>query len=184
MVSAVMFRKGKDWIGAVNGTRTGECEVSDAVLPARLEDVPKRHEIAFGVGVRRLEGVPDTRLRREMRDEPGSHLVEEPRRSFAIGKVELHEPEPGLSQEFIEPRLLEPAVVILVQAVHANHLAAVFQQAPAQVETDEPCGTSDQNGSGRSGHAMLVMMPARRGTGSNVNDSRGQMTIQLTRGIA
>ena len=130
-----------------------------AVLPAALEHVEEAHQIGVDIGVRVFQRVAHAGLRREMHHQLGPQRREQGRGGGAVGEVEPREAEALAPLQPVEARLLQPRVVIGVQAVDADHAAAVAQQPVGQMIADEARGPGQQDGA--------VMGEAHRLRGSN-----------------
>ena len=107
-----------------------------AVLPAALEHVEEAHQIGVDIGVRVFQRVAHAGLRGEVHDQLGPQRREQGRvaaRSARSSRAKLKPWRPCM----VEARLLQPRVVILVQAVDADHAAAVAQQPVGQMIADE-----------------------------------------------
>ena len=72
MVGDIVNGKRHPGVGPIDGARRRIHEVLDAVVPTSLQDVQRAGDIAVDVRLWRLQGVPDTRLSREM------HYTREP----------------------------------------------------------------------------------------------------------
>src|SRR6266571_2583291 len=64
---------------------------------------------------------------------------------LALDDVELLKKEPGTRAQALEPRLLEPDVVVGVQIVDAHNLVAAIEQLVHQRRTDESGSSRDKN---------------------------------------
>ena len=62
----------------------------------------------------------------------------------AIGEIGLHESETRIGAQDIEPRLLERRIVIGVEIVEADDVAALAQQPARDMKADEARRTRDQ----------------------------------------
>src|SRR5690606_41731390 len=79
-----------------------------------------------------------------------------------VGEVDAVERERRVAPQPLEPRLLEPDVVVVVEVVDADDRVAALQQALGQVVADEPRGSRDQHGAraGRASAARGAPVPA------------------------
>ena len=85
----------------------------------------------------------------------------------AVGEVEpARSVKPGAPEQPVEARLLQPRVVVVVQAVDADHPAALAQQPLGQMVADEAGGPGQQD--------RAVMGEAHRLTGSSRLSVGGQ----------
>src|SRR5206468_10890277 len=64
---------------------------------------------------------------------------------LALDDVELLKKEPGTRAQALEPRLLEPDVVVRVQIVDAHNLVAAIEQLVRQRRTDESGSSRDKD---------------------------------------
>src|SRR3974390_2344947 len=95
--------------------------------------------------MRMLQRIAHSRLRSEMHDRAEISLAENRLGRLAFGKIDLMKTKLRKLPQHREPRFLERRVVIIVDAIDANHSAAVFQKPPRQRKADETCATRDQN---------------------------------------
>ena len=135
-------------IAAVDRAAGGVHQILGAVVTASLKDVAEPHQVALDVSRRVLQRVPHPRLGRQIDHHLGPFGREQGHQGVAVLQrtgVEL----PGIrwSQcfDFTQPGLLEGRVVIVVQAVDADHPITPLQQALGQSGTDEPGSAGDEN---------------------------------------
>src|SRR5207245_2641462 len=64
-------------------------------------------------------------------------------REIGVDEVELFEREVAMALRHLEVLLLASAAVVVGEAVDADHLLAVGEQALAEVRADEPRGAGD-----------------------------------------
>src|SRR5262249_10272765 len=98
--------------------------------------------------VRIRQRVPHARLRREMDDSCGAIVGEKAIHSFSIAQVELSECKAFLPLELIEPGVLQPHIVVVVDVVEPDDVVAPRKKAPADMKTDKSGGAGNEN----SGH--------------------------------
>ena len=151
VVDGIMHRKGHPGVAAVHAGAAGVDEVFDAVPAAGFEDVEEADQIALRVGVRIDQRIAHAGLRREVDDALETVGGKQRREARRIGQVEFLEAESGaravwgLRGQRVEPRPLEPRVVIVVEIVDAGDFVAAREQALRNVHADEPGGAGDEN---------------------------------------
>ncbi len=128
-----------------------------AVVAAAFEDIEGASHIAAHVGVRSLQGITHTGLRREVHDAAEFLLRKQVAHRAIIRQVELHEAERGQLLQLSEPRLLEGDVVVLVEVVEPDDLVTPGQQALGRVKADE---------SSRAGQQIFHRRPSVWGPGN------------------
>jgi hypothetical protein len=92
--------------------------------------------------VRVVDRVADAGLGGEVNDDAETVGGEEGFHLAAVGEVDAGEGEGVALLEPFEPGLLEGRVVVVVEVVEADHLAALTEEALGEVEADEagrPC---------------------------------------------
>ena len=88
-----------------------------------------------------LHAVADAGLRAQMDKIVGFEMRNEAGEFLRVGEIGLQKAKILSRREFREPGSLQGHVVVVVQVVHAQHLAALrFRQAPGDVVTDETGG--------------------------------------------
>src|SRR5262249_17321265 len=94
-------------------------------------------QIGVDIGVRALQRMTHAGLRREMNDERKAELREHRPDRFPVDKIQSDKGETAHALQDLEPRLLEPRIVVVVQIVEADHSAAGRQEALCDVKSDE-----------------------------------------------
>ena len=119
-------------VRAVDGARRGEDEVLDAVVPASLEDVQEALRLASTYACGLDERVAHARLGREVDHALRLRLGEEAAHAVGVGDVEALEAKAARAAQEIEPRFLQPRVVVVVDVVDADDVVAAVEQPPAR----------------------------------------------------
>src|SRR5579871_1961159 len=116
-----------------------------ARMPTALQHVQEPGNVGIDVVVWRRERMAHARLGREM-DHLGKAVIREQRRyALTIAEIKPVKPECAVAREHREACLLELGIVIGIEVVDSNNLAAIPQQALRNVKTDKSRRTSDQN---------------------------------------
>ena len=84
----------------------------------------------------------------EMDDVVELRLTERSIQRFSIGEIRLDEAEAiaEAALELREPRLLEPGIVIIVEVVDADDVAAALEERVRRCESDEAGAAGDESG--------------------------------------
>ena len=101
-------------------------------------------EVRLDVGAGILEAVANARLRPEVDDAVELDAVGHALERLRIGKIGPLEPKTvaELFGESVEPSLLQPGVVIIVEVINPDDiLAAALEQCPRRRRTDETRST-------------------------------------------
>ena len=101
-------------------------------MAAGLEHVHETDDVAVDVGVGVLQRVAHAGLRGQVDDALGRELAERGVQRRAILQRRPHEPEAGVRQQPVQPRLFQPGVVVAVEVVVSEHFVAALEQAFAQ----------------------------------------------------
>ena len=136
-----------------------------ALVPAALEHVEEAREVGVEIGVRVLQRVAHAGLGGEMHHHLRPRGREQRRDRRPVGEVEPLEAEPGPPLQPLEPRLLQPGVVIVVEAVDPQHPAALAQQPVGQMIADEPRSPGHQD--------RAVLRISASGSQAPVGEGRG-----------
>ena len=147
MVDIVVHRKRHARIGAVDRGRRGIEQMPAAVMAAAFQDVGEAGEVGVDIGIRIGQRVTHAGLRAEMHDVRKAVLGEQLRHGGAVGEIAFDELEARQFGELGEPRLFQFRIVIGVEIVEADDAAAVAEEPPRDVETDEAGGAGDETGS-------------------------------------
>src|SRR3984893_7418797 len=98
-----------------------------AIVAAALQHVDEALDIRVDIGVRVFKRIANARLGREMNDDRKTMLLEQQSDCRAIGQIELHKGEFGMALENLETGFLQFGIVIIVDDIEADDLAAVRQ---------------------------------------------------------
>ena len=108
-------------------------------------------EVRLHISLRVLDAVADPRLRAQMNDAFELVCVGKPLERFGVGEIDSFEAEAVavLTQEIVEPRLLERRIVIVIEVVDADDVVAALEEGTRSSRADEPRGSSNENSHGR-----------------------------------
>ena len=109
----------------------------DCVLPASLEQVDEAHKVTVNVGVGVLQGVAHTGLRRQVHDPLNALLMEKPLQRATLRNIQRNEMEVCQGLELRQAGLLQGDIIIVVEIVDTDHLAALLKQALGDMKTDK-----------------------------------------------
>ena len=105
------------------------------------------HHVGLHIGVRIDQRVPHPGLRRQVHDRLDVRVRRGQRlHRRAVRDVDLVERESALRRQPVQPRLLQPHVVIRVEVVHPDHRRRRRQHRLGDVVADEPRRAGDQDG--------------------------------------
>ena len=103
------------------------------VVPAALEDVHEANKVGIHVGVGVLDGIPHTRLGRQMHypfrlvlgkkrlhGGPVSHILADFGKTCLVGQA-------------FQPRFLQVHIVVIIDVINANDFIAPIKKAMSQV---------------------------------------------------
>jgi hypothetical protein len=114
------------------------------IAPAPFQNVDKTLEVGVDVSMGMIDRMAHPGLRREVnhhrKSMPGKQLSH--RRT--IRQVGLDELEPRILAQDIEPRLLQRRVIVMIETVQTDNVAALSQQLTGDVKADETRRTRDQ----------------------------------------
>src|SRR5690348_7216743 len=117
-----------------------------AVMTAPFQDIGEPDKIGVHVGMRIDQRMTHPCLRREVNDIGKTMLGKERRCSVAVRQIELGEPEFRMFRKPADTIMLQLWIVIGIQIVKADDLAAIVEQPLGDVKADEPGGAGHQNG--------------------------------------
>ena len=112
-----------------------------AIVAAPLQHVDETFDVRIDIGVRVFQRIAHAGLRREMDDHRKTVVRKQRLHRAAIGKIEFLETEIGLAFQDFETRLLQLRIVIVVDDIETDDVAAVRQQTLRNVKPDEAGGT-------------------------------------------
>src|SRR5262249_38379851 len=110
-----------------------------------FEHVEETDEIRVDVRRGVLDRVAHPGLRREVHHRVEFLRREKPCHALLLDDVELAEIEAGARLEAIEPRLLQPHIVVIVQIVDAHDAVTAIEQAMRERGADETRGPGNKN---------------------------------------
>ena len=100
-----------------------------AIVPAAFENIGEADEIGIHIGVRIDQRMAHAGLRREMHHERKAMLREQGRHAGAIGEIELDKAKAVELGQLRQPRVFQLRIVISVQIVEPDNLAAIAPTA-------------------------------------------------------
>ena len=107
------------------------------IVPASFQDIGEAFEIGIDIGMGVIDRMAHPGLRRKVHD----HLKAMPRKQRShrrtIREIGLHEGEVRMPAQDLQPGLLQRRIVIGVEAVEADDVAALSQQLARDVEADK-----------------------------------------------
>ena len=122
--------------------------------PRRLQHHQMTHHVGLHIGIRIHQRMPHPGLRRQMHDRrPDPHDPATSRPTASLSDTSSWwNAKPACATQPVQPRLLQPHIIIVVQVVQADHAVAARQQRLGDMVADEPgaAGDQDLHGSGRA----------------------------------
>src|SRR6266704_1064684 len=115
------------------------------MMPASLQHVEEAFEVGIGVGMRMIDRMTHTGLRREVDDRRKPVFSEQLIDRRTIRQIDLHETEARISAQHLQPRLLQSRVIVSAEIIQADDAAAFGQQLTGDVKADKARRTCDQN---------------------------------------
>jgi len=132
--------------GAVDAAARGVDDMLRRPAAAGLHHGGEAEEVAVHVGRGILEAVAHAGLGAEVDDVVGLEVIVEPVEGLGVGEVGLHEAERLELLELLEAGALQLDRAVVVQIVHAQHLAVLRpREARTDVVTDEPGGAGHED---------------------------------------
>ena len=115
-------------------------------LPAAFQHIEKTGEIGIQISMRVLQRITNTGLSGQMHNRPELRLAKDAFDGAPLGEIDLVEREFVEFAEHGQAGLLQRQIVIIIDAVDADHLAPAFEQPAGKRKADEPRGAGDQDG--------------------------------------
>ena len=116
-------------------------------MPGHLQNCQMPQHVGGDVGERLLQRIAHAGLGCEMDNPPDVRIR---RRQFshrgAVGDVRAVEAKAAMPRQTLQPRVLQPHIVVGVDFIDADHLLAARQQRLGDVIADEAGGSGQQNG--------------------------------------
>ena len=149
VAGAVFFAKGHLGVGTVDAAGAGVGQVRCLRVAAGFQDVGEGDDVAFNVAVRVLDGVAHAGLGGQV-DNPVEPVFAEA--GFHCGAVCQVGADEGVGAagfggggfQLLQPRFFQGGVVVVVDAVEADHAVAAFEQPLGGVKADEAGVTGDE----------------------------------------
>src|SRR5438093_6402687 len=147
MIDGRVLRERLPRVQTVDRARGRKDQVLDSVVAATLQDVLEAEDVGVDVGVGVFHRVAHAGLRREMHDALWFVLAEKVLDGIGIADVSMDEREGARLSKLVEPRFLEPRVVIRIEVVDADDGLAAVEQPLRSVKANEAgrAGDEDQN---------------------------------------
>jgi hypothetical protein len=102
-------------------------------VPAPFKDVHETNEVGVHIGVRILDGIPDTRLGRQVHYPLGFVLGEKGFHGSAVSHILTDFGKTGFVGQAFQPRFLQVNIVVIIDVINANDFIAPIKQAMSQV---------------------------------------------------
>src|SRR5215831_10073172 len=103
-------------------------------MPTALEDVEKTGKIGIEISVRILERIANTGLGGQMHHRPELALGKNAFDRASLGEIDLMESKLAKFAQNSQACLLQGRIVIIVDAVHADHRAASLSSRRARAK--------------------------------------------------
>ena len=116
----------------------------DSRMTATLQHGQCTENIALDIGIGIRNAVPYARLGREVNYSPEPFASKQFGNAVPVGQIEMRETKARGAPENIQPCVLQPDIIVLVEAVEPDDLVATVQQRFRRVESDKPGRTGDQ----------------------------------------
>ncbi len=114
-------------------------------MTASLEDVQEPHQIAVDVCARIRERIADPSLGGQVDHALRTRTRKKTLEAVPIGEVQPVKLEPGAAGQSRQARLFKPDIVVVVDAVEADHMVPTRDQALSDVIADEPRNACKQD---------------------------------------
>jgi len=108
-------------------------------MTAAFEHIEKAREISVEISMRILQRVANPGLRCEMHDRPEFACAKDAFDIALRSEIDFVEGKIAEVAEDVEPGLLESRIIVIVDAVHADHGATTFEKSAGQSKADEAC---------------------------------------------
>ena len=103
------------------------------VVSAPFEDIHESDKVGIHIGVGILDGIPHTRLGRQMHDPFRLVLGEKRFHGGPVSHILADLGKASLAGEALQPGFLQVHIVVIVDVIHANDFIAPIEQAMCQV---------------------------------------------------
>src|SRR5712671_631501 len=113
------------------------------VVAAPLQHIHKAFYICIRIGMGMLQRIANARLCCEMDDRGKAMLREKRLCCCPICQVELHKGEIWMALENLNARLFQFRIVVIIEDIEADHIAAVRQQPLTNVKSDKAGSSCD-----------------------------------------
>jgi hypothetical protein len=114
------------------------------MVPASFQNIDEAFEIGVDIGMGMVDGMAHASLGREVNDRRKPMFGKQLTDRGTIGKIGLHEIELRILAQDIQPGLLERRVIVAVEIVQTDHVAAFGQQLASDMKADKTRRTGDQ----------------------------------------
>src|SRR5262252_3292274 len=115
-------------------------------MAAALEDIEKTREIGVEISVRIFQRITNTGLGSQMHDWPELALGKNAFDRAPLGEIDLVESKFVKFAQDGQTRLLQRRIVIVVDAVHADHCPISFKKMAGKSKADEARGAGNKDG--------------------------------------
>src|SRR5262249_35878131 len=120
--------------------------MTSLTMPTAFENVEKAGKIGVEISVRVLQRIANTGLRGQMHHRPELALGKNAFDRAALGEIDLLESKFAKFAQNSQACLLQCRIVIIVDAVHADHGATSFKEPAGKRKADETRGAGNQDG--------------------------------------
>src|SRR5262249_38300250 len=145
MIDIVMDRERQMRVAAIHRTRGRKNQMTGFAMPTTLEDVEKTGKIGIEISVRILQRITDAGLGGQMHHWPELAVCKDRLNGASLGEIDLVK---GKITEFAQnrqARLLQRRIVIVIDAVHADHRATGFKQSAGKGKSDKARRAGNQD---------------------------------------
>ena len=115
------------------------------MLSTGFQHIEETHQIRLAIDLRVVQRVTHTRLSRQMHHLGKALFAEQIQQCRLVDDVHFQEAKTRQARKFLEPRLLECYVVVVVEVVDPDHIVAVQAQAPGRMKADKTGSAGDEN---------------------------------------
>jgi hypothetical protein len=115
-------------------------------MAAAFENIEKTGEIGIDISVRILQRITNAGLGGQMHNRPELSLGKNALDRVPLSEIDLVESKFLKFAQDRQARLLERRIIIIVDAVHADHRAASCKKMAGKSKADEARGTGNKDG--------------------------------------
>lgn len=145
MVDIVCCREGRLLLIAVNRRARCKEKVLYLVMAAGFKNIEEADDVGIDIRARMVNAVPHTSLCRQVDDNIRLILLKECRDRRLIRQVTLDKGELRILAQDLQPALLQPDIVIVIDIVKADNRCPKPQQPLREMEPNKARRSSDQD---------------------------------------